>query len=156
MRSCDSDASMPPADSAAPGARPCGPSSQGAPAACGDRVHAQQQMDDSVPGQPAAAALDGMEVAAGQHMEVPHVARPAAAPAGSGGAAAIGSPSDAGVTLDDVDIAEQRRILQDIAVRRQDNGLSVPAVACSMVSASPARSPSCMELDAIDRLRGDS
>lgn len=132
MRSCDSDVSMPTADSVAPGASPCGPSSPGAPAACGDEMHVQQPADYSVPGQPPAAALDGIRAAAGPGLEV----QPDAAPAGGGGAAVAGLPTDAGVLLDDVDIAEQRRILQDIAVRKQDRVracLSLPAVWCPQV-----------------------
>ena len=147
MRSCDSDASMPPADGVAQGASPGGPSNSGAPAACGDSMHAQQPTEHvhSAPGQSPAAAHGGMEAAAAQHPVAPPDARPAAVLAGGGGAAAIGSPADAGVMLDDVDVAEQRRILQDIAVRQQDSVrdcLLPPAAwglqvwACSIISCS--------------------
>ena len=120
MRSRVSDASMPLADSVVQGASPGRPSTPGSPAACNNLMHAQQPTEDGhrAPRQPP-AALDGMEVAAGQPTGAPPDAQPAAAPAGSGGAAAIGAPADAGLLLDDVDIAEQRRILQDIAVRHQ-------------------------------------
>jgi hypothetical protein len=95
-----------------------------------------------------------MEAAAAQRPAAPPGARPAAVLAGGGGAAAIGSPADAGLLLDDVDIAEQRRILQDIAVRQQDNALELLAVACSIVSASRVCHASRMELDTIDGCEG--